>query len=129
MELLFFLEVCPPPLVTFFDDDFPDTLSLSPFFNFYLFPYFLVFSDIVNATCRVMNLQMISESKYISTSHFTAVYSADLVMFWPFSIFDLMSSCSLIRYCCMNSPHPKTNMTSRVVFSFMYRAASIKASG
>ena len=29
----------------------------------------------------------------------------------------------------MNSPQPETNMTSRVVFSFMYRAASIKASG
>ena len=52
----------------------------------------------------------------------------DLVMFWLFSIFDILSSNSLNWYCIMNSPHPKTKMTSRVVLIYIYIAASIKAS-
>ena len=40
-----------------------------------------------------------------------------------------MSSNSLNWYFCMNSLLPETKMNSRVILSFIYSAASIKASG
>ena len=36
-DFLFFLEARPPPLLPFFEDDSPDTLSLPPFSIFLIF--------------------------------------------------------------------------------------------
>ena len=127
---MFFLEACPLPLVLFFDDDSPDNLSLPPFsIFFFFFSYCLVFSAIATATFWVINFPMISASIDISLSSSTAVSSAVLVTFWTFSSFDILSSNLLKWYCFMNSPQPEKNMTYRVILSFMYSAASIKASG
>ena len=130
VDFLFLLEARPPPLVPFFDDDSPDTLSLPTFSSFFIFfSYCLIFSAIIAATCWVMNLPMSLASIKIPPSNSTAVSSVVLVMFWPFSSFDILSSISLNWYCCMKPPQHETKMISRVVLSFIYRAASINASG
>ena len=76
-----------------------------------------------------MNLLMSSVSIDIYPSSSTAVSFAVLAMFCPLSSFEILLSNSFNWYWSMNSPQPKTKMTSSVVFSLRYSAASIRASG
>ena len=94
VDVFFFLEVRPAPLVPFFANS-PGTLSFPPFSNFQFFFILFCFLGIAAATCCVINLPINFSSVDISPSRSMSVSSTDLLTSWPFSSLDIWSSNSL----------------------------------